>query len=439
MFREKLADVEKYCKSSNAEERQNIICDKIKTSVCCFKGVIYFFDVVLRVFKPVGNDDDKENAVLKSLIESYVRNSMLVLNKAPVSDHPDAEDPMHRENRRILRQVSNEKAYEKAIQELNNYSPKNVPAFRLKLSLPRGIVMDCDLDGIHFVNGRFDLNTFQFSERQNPNYDNPASFVTKCIPYEFGPHVKEHCDKLYEHLLKSFGSRAKLDYCLSYAGAALRGRSAVTSCSAMMFHVGIGGSGKTTFVDWIKAAVTEVYYHDLPISAFDKMWTAYKSFSELAPSVRFLFAIPKNSSVFKCICDGELSVVKPGKSGSFNIKINAKLFCTSNNPILFNEDDSGVKRRLQYCLHENRFVEPEEAHLVDNVRVFPKIKIDMKQLPTAERLAMFYLMVSYCGRIPKDDLKASTMGKHCSICSRLFKSTLYWKRRRKCPRMTYSS
>ncbi len=57
-----------------------------------------------------------------------------------------------------------------------------------------------------------------------------------------------------------------------------------------MFHVGIGGSGKTTFVDWIKAAVTEVYYHDLPISAFDKMWTAYKSFSELAPSVRFLFA-----------------------------------------------------------------------------------------------------------------------------------------------------
>lgn len=53
---------------------------------------------------------------------------MLVLIKAPVSDRPDAEDPMHRENRRILRQVSNEKAYEKAIQELNNYSPRNVPA-----------------------------------------------------------------------------------------------------------------------------------------------------------------------------------------------------------------------------------------------------------------------------------------------------------------------
>lgn len=149
------------------------------------------------------------------------------------------------------------------------------------------------------------------------------------------------------------------------------------------------------------------YYHDLPISAFDKMRTAYKSFSELAPSVRFLFApeldaTPKNSSsVFKCICDGELSVVKPGNSGSYNIKINAKLFCTSNSRILFNADVSGVKRRLQYCLYANRFVEGDELSLVDNIRVFPKIKIDMKQLPTAERLAMFYLMVSYCGKIPE--------------------------------------
>ena len=77
-----ITDVEKYCKSSNAEEKQNIICDKIKSSVCCFNGVIYFYGVVLRVFKPVGNDNDKDNAVLKSLIESYVRNSMLVLNLA---------------------------------------------------------------------------------------------------------------------------------------------------------------------------------------------------------------------------------------------------------------------------------------------------------------------------------------------------------------------
>ena len=287
-----------------------------------------------------------------------------------------------------MRQVSNEKKYEKAIQELNNYTSKNIQAFKLKLELPAWT----------FVNGRFDLRTSQFAERPYPNYANPASFVTKFIPYEFGPFDKAKCDELYDHLLKSFGTREKLDYCLAYASAALQGRSAVTSCSAM-FHVGIGGSGKTTFTDWIKAAITDVYYKDLPLSTFDRVWTAYKTFSTIPPSVRFLFAqelnsAPKDSSIFKCICDGQLTVVKSGEDGSHDIKINAKLFCTSNNPILFKEDDSGVKRRLQYCLHENRFVDGPDLALVNNVNVFPMIKVDMTQLPVASRLAMFYLMVS---------------------------------------------
>ena len=57
--------------SSNAEERQNIICDKLQTSVCCFKGVIYFYDVVIRVFKPIGNDGDKDNDVVAFLLPGW--------------------------------------------------------------------------------------------------------------------------------------------------------------------------------------------------------------------------------------------------------------------------------------------------------------------------------------------------------------------------------
>ena len=52
-------------------------------------------------------------------------------------------------------------------------------------------------------------------------------------------------------------------------------------------------------------------------------------------------------------------------------------------------------------MHENRFVEGGELRVVDNVRVFPNIKIGIKPLPVAERLAIFYLMVSYCGKIPE--------------------------------------
>jgi len=50
---------------------------------------------------------------------------------------------------------------------------------------------------VKFFHGRFDLHTFQFSERQHP-----ASFIPEFPLYEFGPQVKETCDALYDHLLK---------------------------------------------------------------------------------------------------------------------------------------------------------------------------------------------------------------------------------------------
>ena len=50
-----ITDVEKYCKSSSAEERRNVICDKMQSSLCYFRRVSYFFDFVLRDFKPIGN------------------------------------------------------------------------------------------------------------------------------------------------------------------------------------------------------------------------------------------------------------------------------------------------------------------------------------------------------------------------------------------------
>jgi hypothetical protein len=167
-----------------------------------------------------------------------------------------------------------------------------------------------------------------------------------------------------------------------------------------MFHVGIGGSGKTTFINWIKAAMTDVYYKDLPLNIFDNMSTASRTFSTIAPSIRFTFApelntAPKNSSVIKCMCDGEITTTKLYANGSFDIKINAKAFCTSNNAVVFAEDDTGILRRVLYCLHENRFVKEENLHLVDNVHVFADEPFDHQTVPVPYRLAMFQLMVAY--------------------------------------------
>jgi hypothetical protein len=91
--------------------------------------------------------------------------------------------------------------------------------------------------------------------------------------------------------------------------------------------------------------------------------------------VRFLFAselnkAPKKASILKtiCICDGEISCTRLYANGSFNMKVNAKLMGTSNNAILLDEDDTGIARRVQYCLHENQFVDDDA--LVDGVHVF---------------------------------------------------------------------
>lgn len=101
-----------------------------------------------------------------------------------------------------------------------------------------------------------------------------------------------------------------------------------------MFAVGRGGCGKTTFMNLIKAAVTDVYYTDLPLDSFDNMKTANRVFSVISPCVRFLFAselnkAPKKASILKTICDGEISCTCLYANGSFNMKVNAKLMGTS--------------------------------------------------------------------------------------------------------------
>jgi hypothetical protein len=110
--------------------------------------------------------------------------------------------------------------YPKVYAELNNFVPKNLPAFRMKLALPEDFRMDCDLDGIHFINGRFDVRTGEFSQRGFPDFNRPETFVTNYISHPYEHPSKSLCDEVFDRLLKSFGSREKLEFCLAYAGAA---------------------------------------------------------------------------------------------------------------------------------------------------------------------------------------------------------------------------
>eukprot|EP00981_Chlorochromonas_danica_P013991 scaffold7211_cov247-Ochromonas_danica.AAC.7 len=169
-------DVAKYCESNNSEEKKNIICNKARRSICCYDGKVYFFDAATRAFKEVGDGKMKDDKVLKSLLESFVTNSMLIMANRPKSADPNAEDPSHRQARLALEMESTSKKYEKSIRELNNFTPKNIDSFKLKLSLPPNFAMDSDLNGIHFVNGRFDLTLTGL------RHSFPSTFRTNLVP-----------------------------------------------------------------------------------------------------------------------------------------------------------------------------------------------------------------------------------------------------------------
>jgi hypothetical protein len=147
-----LDEVEAYCRLPNADARQNIICNDIRASLCVypFGNGVYFFEIGPNIFKRVGG---RENDFLKSLLQQFVCISMLALKKTSTLESEDDRD-------RVKAIITD---YPKVYAELNNFVPKNLSAFRMKLTLPEDSRMDCDLDGIHFNNGRFDVRTGEFS------------------------------------------------------------------------------------------------------------------------------------------------------------------------------------------------------------------------------------------------------------------------------------
>lgn len=93
---------------------------------------------------------------------------------------------------------------------------------------------------------------FRFSERERiPSLPQSCNvcYLWRSFPMNLVRIWRRNCGGIHDSLPKSFGTREKLDYCLAYAGAAWSG----SKDGVIMFHVGIGGSGETTFTDWIQA------------------------------------------------------------------------------------------------------------------------------------------------------------------------------------------
>ncbi|RYH10260.1 hypothetical protein EON65_39550 [archaeon] len=128
--RKKIDEVEAYCTSPNAEARQNILCDAIRQSLCVypFGNGVYFFEVGPNLVKKIGGS---ENDALKSLLQQFAAVSMLALRATSDGD----------DNARVRTLRKN---HPKAVAELDDFVPKNLPAYRMKLTLPEDFRTDCD-------------------------------------------------------------------------------------------------------------------------------------------------------------------------------------------------------------------------------------------------------------------------------------------------------
>lgn len=369
-----LEDVAHYLANANADTRQNIITSVMMTTVIVHDKSIYFLDVVNRYFKKIS---DYSNVNLASLVSQFVGVSLTVLNK---------------EDAGALKRVGEK--YPKDYAKLVSYKCADVGSFKLKMSLPEGLQFNVDLGGIHFINGRFDLASGTFNARPSLTLAEPRSLISEVLPYEWSESHPDSEAAFRLIISRLFANTDELEYVLFVLGGALRGD--VSGCSCM-FHVGRGSNGKTALLRFVSAALS-LYSQELPSNVFDSRTVANRVLSEVRPTSRFLIVHElnknkKDASAIKSVCDGQIVTTKLYKGGAFTIPINGKLFCTTNNIIAFDDDDGGIARRVQYCVHSNIFT--TDPTLVNNVNVFAAVMYQYDTMSNENRLAIFNVLRRY--------------------------------------------
>lgn len=370
-----LNDIDHYLSVGNADIQQNIICQSIMSTVIVHSKHIYFYDIVEKYFKTVF---EYSPANLTSLISQFVGTSLNIIEN---------------EDKPALNRLKAK--YPKEFKSLMSIKVKDVASYKLKMSLPTNIQFNQDLQGIHFQNGRFDLASSTFEERSVPNLDDPDSFISKVLPFDWTASSEESIKSMSAMIGLTFSSHEDFNYVMFVLGSALRGE--VSDCSCL-FHVGKGSSGKSTLLNFIIHALP-LYVELLPSDVFDSKAIANRVLGAIKPTTRFLICnelneAKKDSSVIKTVCDGEVVVTQLYRNGAFPVKINGKLFCTSNFVIAFSvDDDSGIERRIKYCVHSKHFTHNEAE--VDNVKEFKAVDMPFKTMSDLDKVTVFNMLAPY--------------------------------------------
>ena len=257
------------------------------------------------------------------------------------------------------------------------------------------IQFDCDPDGIHFLNGRYNLVSGKFEERTPSHYISTLGGNS----YDYEEPTAENKKYMINEVSKLFNTKEDCDYTLFLLGAILSGR--FSKQQIWLFFYGLGGSGKSFLIDLFAHCVGDQYVKMFQKETFSNACSASdrnKTLNSITPNIRIykineLDSKTLDKNLIKQFADGEIETTKLYKDGSHLLKILGVLVMISNEMVSFNSD-TGINRRLLGYEFKNKFTENEKE--VNNQNVFLNDRHFIEHLSVSQKVAFFHILAENC-------------------------------------------
>jgi hypothetical protein len=367
--------------------QMNLLDDKI--ALCCsvlYKSIflygegtsvkLYVLDPLTIVYKEQETDKSLE-ARLQSIIACFISESL----SAVLSRHPQ-----------FFNMYCTTKEAQKfflLLREKHYFGTAEL--WKGKLHLPVGKKLDNDITGLHFLNGRLNLEIPLITNDQGQLFLHPEAFkprvlgehyIAHTINYElvlpFSDDITPTLNEIFHFLSQIIVEREALHYILMMIGRSLI--APTLDCEFFYFY-GTGGTGKTTLMNLIKQTFAGVFY-EFRSMAMDSLAEANNSMMGIKDYHRFIFweeptEKPKMTSPLNTLCDGEIVCRQiHSNAGDIRKKCNAKLICAANYTGIwdFGDEQGGINRRLRYYKCKNPIASSQndnktwKHNVYDNIR-----------------------------------------------------------------------
>jgi hypothetical protein len=352
----------------------------IKRKLIVSRDELYIYDKKLNIYSKCENGftENVKNKVI-GLCKSLVTDSIAEIERLVGYIPPNIEEHM--------RFLQGTPFYSDIIQKIYDGLRNNEAKF------------DEYNNQIHFKNGYIKLN-----EKTLKVYPRVfgVDYVTKYIDRNFVP-ASESAKTWVDNQLNTVYTNKKCKMAsLFYLLRSFTGT--VTDDQYLVFMKGMGSSGKSTLINFIKIA-TECYFTELNndlLTEGNSNVNKILNLFEFNKMLRFCWINELkdkkvDAALLKKIVDGDLQTIKLYKEGSFSFKLYALICITANKALKF-DVDTGITRRVVGILHDSKFVDTKKE--ITDAKTFLKDKKLLTQLMSNDdyKNAFIEIIVEQCAK-----------------------------------------